>query len=77
MSFIGEIKNGTVVFDAEIGLPDGTVVQVILRDGETSATENTHELSHYDRYKDIIGAATGLPEDFAGNHDHYIHGAPK
>jgi hypothetical protein len=28
-------------------------------------------------FEDLIGAADGLPEDLAENHDHYIHGAPK
>jgi hypothetical protein len=27
--------------------------------------------------KPIIGTAIGLPEDFALNHDHYLHGTPK
>ena len=25
----------------------------------------------------LAGAAKGLPEDFAANHDHYLHGLPK
>jgi len=26
---------------------------------------------------EIAGTAEGLPPDFAENHDHYLHGAPK
>lgn len=26
---------------------------------------------------EIAGTAEGLPHDFAENHDHYLHGAPK
>jgi hypothetical protein len=26
---------------------------------------------------EIAGTAEGLPADFAENHDHYLHGAPK
>jgi hypothetical protein len=26
---------------------------------------------------EIAGTAAGLPPDFAENHDHYLHGAPK
>ena len=56
--------------------------EVLVR--ETSATAD-----HYDPTPDdvrsmneallsLAGAAgPGLPEDFADNHDHYIHGAPK
>ena len=25
----------------------------------------------------LAGTAKGLPEDFAANHDHYLHGLPK
>ena len=31
----------------------------------------------YERLKDIIGSAKGLPPDLARNHDHYLHGQPK
>jgi hypothetical protein len=30
-----------------------------------------------DMPEDWIGSIDDLPEDFAVNHDHYIHGAPK
>jgi hypothetical protein len=26
---------------------------------------------------EVAGTARNLPEDFAHNHDHYLHGAPK
>lgn len=26
---------------------------------------------------EVAGTATGLPADFAHNHDHYLHGLPK
>ena len=26
---------------------------------------------------DVAGTAQGLPGDFAQNHDHYLHGAPR
>jgi hypothetical protein len=26
---------------------------------------------------EIAGTAQGLPDDFACNHDHYLHGAPR
>lgn len=31
----------------------------------------------YDRMKSVVGIAKGLPDDFALNHDHYLHGQPK
>lgn len=27
--------------------------------------------------QEVAGTARGLPEDFAPNHDHYLHGAPR
>jgi len=27
--------------------------------------------------REIIGKAEGLPQDFAAEHDHYLHGTPK
>lgn len=27
--------------------------------------------------QEVAGTARGLPEDFARNHDHYLHGAPR
>jgi hypothetical protein len=35
------------------------------------------EKSWREAIKPLIGAAVGLPEDFALNHDHYLHGTPK
>lgn len=70
MSFAGHVRNGVVVFDEPVTLPEGTVVEVAVRPAPEQAT-------HFERFKEIIGAAVGLPEDFAENHDHYIHGTPK
>ena len=30
--------------------------------------------SLYERLKDVVGKAEGLPPDFAENHDFYLHG---
>jgi len=30
-----------------------------------------------DRLRPVVGSVKGLPKDFAAQHDHYIHGAPK
>ena len=65
MTFRGKIKQGVVVFDGKVALSEGTVVNV--------APVQTF----FERYKHVIGKAKGLPRDFADNHDHYIHGAPK
>jgi hypothetical protein len=73
MTLRGHIKNGAVVLDEPVTLPDGTGVEVDLRQVSEAAEGRTL----YERLKDVIGTAQGLPEDMAENHDHYIHGAPK
>ena len=33
--------------------------------------------SIYERLKDFVGKAEGLPPDMSVNHDHYLYGVPK
>ena len=73
MTLRGHVRNGTLVFDDAIALPEGTAVEVELRKVDDDEAGPTL----YDRYRSIIGTAEGLPEDFSINHDHYIHGTPK
>lgn len=75
MTLRGHIKGGAVVLDEPAALPDGTVVEV--RTVEPAAQPQQSPPTHYERYKGFIGAADGLPEDFAEEHDHYIHRTPK
>jgi len=70
MSFNGHVHNGVVVLDEAVSLPEGTTVEVAVRTLPLQPT-------HFERFQEIIGTAMGLPEDFAANHDHYIHGTPK
>lgn len=65
MTYRGTVKKGVVVFDDKVALTEGTVVSV------------QPVRTFYERYKDVIGKAKGLPRDFADNHDHYIHATPK
>ena len=69
----GHIKNGAVVLDEPVKLPDGMDVEVEVRplaDADEGPTL-------YERLRDLIGIAPGLPQDMAENHDHCIHGTPK
>jgi len=65
MGYVGKVRKGTVVLPPEANLPEGTTVRV--EPVETLAA----------RLKDVIGAVQEMPPDWAENHDHYIHGAPK
>ncbi|MEK7794312.1 MAG: hypothetical protein AAB353_07270 [Candidatus Hydrogenedentota bacterium] len=63
----GKIINGAVVLDNGNSLPEGSCVRVIV--------ELQPPLGK--RLLRFAGLAKGLPEDFAENHDHYLHGTPK
>jgi hypothetical protein len=72
MTFRGRVQGNTIILDQPIGLPDGTVVQVTEIDpGEGRVPSMLESLAEF------AGCIDDLPEDFAENHDHYIHGTPK
>ena len=71
MGYTGTVKKGVVVFDGSLRPPEGAAVRV----EELSAAVQVPTWGEV--FKGLIGAAEGLPEDMAENHDHYIHGAPK
>ena len=71
MSFEGQVLNGVVVLDSGQQLPDGTRVEVVVRD--TAEKKTTLR----DRLLKLAGTVDDLPSDMARNHDHYIHGVPK
>ncbi len=76
MSITGIVEKGTVKLPPGVNLPDGTTVLIqpetapdkprILKEG--------HPFAWMEEY---IGCIDSLPEDFADEHDHYIHGTPK
>lgn len=72
MTFRGKIKNGAVVLDQPVPLPDGAEVEI-------TPTADAEPLppTWAEVFKDFIGKAEGLPSDSSINHDHYLHGAPK
>ena len=77
MTLRGHIKGGTVVLDEPTNLPDGTAVEVRALEHAPPSDPPEAGPTLYERYKDFIGIADGLPEDMADEHDHYIHGPPR
>ena len=71
MTYRGRVKNGVIVLDPAANLPEGAEVEV----SPLAPEEQIPTL--YERLKDIIGIAEGLPADSSINHDHYLNGAPK
>jgi hypothetical protein len=75
MSFKGHVENGVVVFDEPATIPEGTVVEVVVR--EVVQADVPVGPSLWDRLKDVAGKANGLPPDASTRVDHYLtHGLP-
>jgi hypothetical protein len=76
MTLHGLVRGGLIVFDPPVALPEGAEVQVeVLRSPLDPAEVEPPSL--FDRLKPLVGAAKGLPQDFAAQHDHYLYGTPK
>ena len=70
MTYRGHIRNGQVVLDEQVDLPEGAEVRIEVQD-------NGHPgRTIWDKLLEMAGTVEG-PEDWASNHDHYIHGTPK
>ncbi len=78
MVYRGHVKGGVVVFDSPVTLPDGAEVRVELLPAEAEGPlldEQGRTLGQ--KLMKYAGRAVGLPEDAAGQHDHYLYGTPK
>jgi hypothetical protein len=72
MRYKGHVKNGTVVLDEPVALPEGTRVEVAV------AAPSGDEKQHFrGAVMAFAGKVTGLPEDASTNVDHYLYGHPK
>ena len=69
------VENDTIKLPVHV--PDGTRVEIMLPGESAVAPSDEKGGTLYDTLKEFIGKAEGLPEDFAAEHDHYIHGTPK
>lgn len=69
MTVDGVVRNGTVVVENGLQIPEGTRVQIIIP--ETGAAPSLAGMLKY------AGCMPDLPSDFAEQHDHYLHGTPK
>jgi hypothetical protein len=71
MTYTGTVSKGTVILPPKANLRDGTKVRV----------EPIEDFSRFEpvgkRLLVLVGTADDLPEDFAQNHAHYIHEAPR
>jgi len=80
MTYKAKVQGGVVVLPGGVKLPDGTEVTIHVSPESSTAAgqkkksfgENMAELAKW-----AEGLGSTLPEDFAENHDHYLHGTPK
>jgi hypothetical protein len=70
MTYRGHVKNGQIALDEPATLPEGVEVCVEIVDRAHG------QPTIWDKLRAIAGTVEG-PEDWAENHDHYIHGTPK
>ena len=68
MSYRGHIKNGSVVLDAPVELPEGS--EVLIQEVEPPA-------SLASLFRDVACQGKDLPVDGSVRHDDYIYGTPK
>jgi hypothetical protein len=74
MTLQGIVRNGTIVLDSDVTLPEGARVDVTVRDHAEEVAEKKPTLLGLLK---LAGTLDDLPPDFAAEHDHYIHGTPK
>ena len=77
MVYRGQVKGGMVVLEGPAAPPEGARVSVRVLKATTPRPERTRERTLYDRLKNVIGKAKGMPPDASLNTDHYLYGMPK
>ena len=77
MVYRGHVENGMIRLDDAPALPEGVEVEVHLLPESPPETRDEGIPSLYERLKEFVGKAEGLPPDLAVNHDHYLYGLPK
>ena len=75
MIYRGVVKNGVVVIEEGVKLPDGMEVRIEPFAPDDSPPSEGPTLA--EQFGDVIGTVPDLPSDMAEQHDHYLHGAPK
>jgi hypothetical protein len=74
MTYRGHVRDGRITLDDPVELPEGIAVNVEVIDQKTESTE--HGPTIWEKLLKLAGTVEG-PEDWARNHDHYIHGTEK
>jgi hypothetical protein len=70
MSITVIVENDTIKLPVHV--PDWTRLEITLPAESAAPLAHRHEWM-----RKYVGCIKDLPEDFAAEHDHYIHGTPK
>jgi len=71
-TYTAQVQNGVIVLDEGTPpLPEGMRLRLEPIDMEQSLENLSQAL------RELAGSVEGLPEDYAENLDHYLHGQPK
>ncbi|MEA2603684.1 MAG: hypothetical protein QOF89_4676 [Acidobacteriota bacterium] len=73
MTYRGRVKDGAIILEAGIELPEGSVVKIELESAEPRRDEDASDPLF--RITDLA-VETGIP-DLATNIDYYLYGHPK
>jgi hypothetical protein len=77
MTLPGHVKNGTIVFDQPVVLPEGAAVRVEVINPAAATPAEQQAPTLYERLKPFVGSLPELPPDASANLDHYLYGTPK
>lgn len=70
----GQVRNGMIVLDDPLALPEGTAVQVAVVVPSSAAGKGR---TLYDVLQPLVGQVPDLPSDGSQNLDHYLYDHPK
>jgi hypothetical protein len=73
------VKGGVVVLEGPKAPPEGARVSVRVLASHARRVPKGRKRAQtlYDRLRNVIGKAEGMPPDASVNIDHYLYGAPK
>jgi hypothetical protein len=80
MTYHATVRNGTLVIEEKLTLPEGSRVEVEVRPAapdDEPAAPDTPIPTLSEQLAGLIGRAPDLPTDLAENHDHYLYGRDK
>ncbi|MGD9855048.1 MAG: hypothetical protein AB7U20_08860 [Planctomycetaceae bacterium] len=77
MVYSAHVRNGAILLDHPVDLPEGAAVTVEICGPEVAAAKPNGAPTLFERLQSVVGAAQGLPEDAASQIDHYLYGHPR